>query len=295
MPISLLSSSFPTLHHSDGLTCLRLHRRRTLSNPSRLKQRFHTILDDIKFRDRASNDLSRDDLGYFCAPRPEEWWWNSEVMRCKEERAERHGMWDGVFGDRQTVVQNEEVQIAKEEAEMNEVVPAFPVRRRKSSVAHVTMRYQNRLAIQEWRQALPNPANMPSSVRSAQTTTDCEPIERNDCVPKIGSQATTTRNGSRTSSGSSITLNAQEEQVFFDKVRKELPAAQRSIDSEVLRCVDRLREQCECLTCDKWRELKLGIKGQAEREHGWKVNWQFLLRRKSSTTEAGAEGYGANA
>ncbi|MCJ1384771.1 hypothetical protein MMC17_007889 [Xylographa soralifera] len=256
------------------------------------------MLDEVKFRDRRSSDLSRDDLGCFCAPRPEEWWWNSEIMRRQEEKAERQDVWNGCFDDPGTISQREEASTAeKDEAdtETDKLVPAVQLRRRKSSDAHITMRYQNRLDILEWRQDLPNSVTTQSLAVSALAKTDCDPLCRNDCSLKTSSEATVTRKESRASSASSITLSTQEEQVFFDKVRKELPAAQRSIDNEVLRCMDRLREHCDCLACDKWRELKSGIKGQAEREDGWRANWKVMLRRKSSITNAENKGYGADA
>ncbi|MCJ1397416.1 hypothetical protein MMC11_000609 [Xylographa trunciseda] len=298
MPLSLLSSRFPSLHHSDGLTCLHLHRRRAQSNPSKLKQRLHTIIDEVKSHDRRCSDLSRDDLGCFCAPRPEEWWWNSENLRCQEERAGTSGMCDGVLGDPWTDFRSEEARLAEEhakETEKDELVPAVRLRRRKSSDAYIMMRLQTRLDVLEWRESLPNSANKPPSEAKALTLTDCEPVEGNDCFLKTGGPATTMRNRSRASSGSSITLNTREEQVFFDKVRKELPAAQRTIDDKLLRCIDRLQEHCECQLCNKWRELKLGIKRQAEQKHEWKANWKFLPGRKNSIKEAGAERYAAGA
>ena len=216
-------------------------------------------------------------------------------MRCKEEEAERQGLWDESFGNPGMVCQSEESPATRadvREAEKDEVVP---LRRRKSSNAHITMRYQNRLDILEWRQALPTSATTQLSAASAVAKPDCESVDRNDCFAKRSSEATTTRNGSRASLGSSITLNTQQEQVFFDKVRKELPATQRSIDDEVLRCMDRLREHCDCITCVKWRALKSEIKEQADREDGWKASWRSVLRRKSSIIEAGAGRYGAHA
>ena len=298
MPVSLLSSPFPYIHHSDGLTCLHLHRRRAQSNSSRLKQHLHTILDAVNFRDRRSSDLGRDDLGCFCAPRPEEWWWNSEAMRCKEEKAERQGLWDGFVCDPLTVSQGEEAPTTEEdvgEVERKKLVPMTPLRRRGNSDAHITMRYQERLDILDWRQDLPNLSTTQSLVASAPARTECEPMCRNNCFSKQSSEATATRIGSRASSASSVTLNTQEEQVFFDKVRKELLAAQRSIDDEVLRCVDRLQEHCACITCDKWRALKCRSKEQADREDGWKTSLKSMLKSKVSITEARAARYGTDA
>jgi len=212
-------------------------------------------------------------------------------MRCEEGRAGRCGVWDEVLSDARTVSQGEAQPMEEDvrETKKDKLVPAISLRRRKSSDAHIMMRYQSRLDVLERRQGLLNSANILPSVASAPTMADSRPVDRNDCFSKTGSQATDTRNGSCGSSGSSITLSAQEEQVFFDKVRKELPAEQRTIDSKVLRCMDRLQEHCECQTCDKWREVKLGIKGQAEQEHEWKTNWKFLLRRVSLITKPGAE------
>ena len=230
--------------------------------------------------------MSRDDLGSFCTPQPEEWWWNSEITRCSESD-EQHSTTDDTLCSPRTVFLNEEAQTM----EKDELVLVAPVRRKKSSDIHITMRYQNQVDVLEWRQRLPNSTERHLSTTNELTTKDHGIVKSGDCFLPIDNQASTTRNGSRASNRPSIMLNVQEEQVFFDKVRKQLPAVQRSISDEVLRCWDRLREDCECPTCDQWREMKLKIKKPAKQEDSWKAIWKFVLGRESSMADAGVEGY----
>ncbi|MCJ1287710.1 hypothetical protein MMC26_007062 [Xylographa opegraphella] len=236
MPISFTSSAFPSLHHPDGLTCLYLRRRRALSNPSRPKQLLHTLLDGFKVRDRRNCDLNIDDLGCFCAPQPEEWWWNSEIVGCTED-AEMQGVSNEFYAD-PTVSWNEEASTMEEdlgELEKDKPVPAIPLCRSGSCDAHITMRYQTQLAVLEWRQDLSYTGTTQSLVVTTPAGTECEPLSGYNYSLGSRSEATVTRNGSRASTASSITLTAKEEQEFFDQVRKKLPAVQRSIDNEVLR------------------------------------------------------------
>ncbi|MCJ1295462.1 hypothetical protein MMC34_007025 [Xylographa carneopallida] len=227
------------------------------------------ILDEVRYWDRRCGDLTRDDLGCFCAPRPEEWWWNSEPVKHEEVEAETQGVWNGVFSDAGTVSPREEapaMQGSRREVEKNKLIPAIPSRRRGSSDPLTTIKRQDRLDILELRQELLTSASTQAVTAASLLRTECEFGCRNNRDSQTSSEATTTRNESRTSSASSMTLKTEEEHVLFDNVRRKLPAMQRSVENEVLGCGDRLQEHCDCVACDKWRVMQQGSKDQVDRE-----------------------------
>ncbi|MCJ1474088.1 hypothetical protein MMC13_002746 [Lambiella insularis] len=121
--------------------------------------------------------------------------------------------------------------------------------RRKSSEAHITMRYQSRLDVQDSGECVSealDPKVFVVDVRDMDMNREMSAVD--DCTV-VESQGTA-RQSSRATSRTSVTLTVQEEKVFFDNVRKCLPATQRSIDDMVLRCLDWLREGCECDNCE---------------------------------------------
>ena len=112
--------------------------------------------------------------------------------------------------------------------------------------------------------------HLPSEGQRGAQPSGCKPRVRLDLDEEV-SLGTTFRD-SRAGSKSSVTLSVEEEQVFFERVRKSfLLPAQRSIADDILRKLDRAREGCPYRCCKEWRALKVKVKKMSDRRHGLKA------------------------
>ncbi|MCJ1480983.1 hypothetical protein MMC06_001139 [Schaereria dolodes] len=280
-------------------------RKRAKTNTSlhSLTKLLPSSLNLKRSRSQGDDELVVASMGSFCQPRKEEWSWNACSVRDKTKaedtltadmQALAEAVGDGLTLDEHAypgiLEQLEQIEREEEEEERREEEAKFL---QQGGIGNVSGYVKEdgwgiesqkghcvTEAILARRKRGKSSTRMLSPLRKSlrehlPSESEAHKLDENDShsiVSKTKEDQETWRWSSTT------TLSVEEEQIFFDKVRRNLlPPWQRSIADEILRRLDHKRAGCNCDRCKVWSAMKLRAKKKWERRHSLPARvWQGL-------------------
>ncbi|MCJ1254246.1 hypothetical protein MMC24_002060 [Lignoscripta atroalba] len=259
------SSRVCKLFHSSSST-----KRSTTSSTKRSSRHSSRRGAHVEVDGGNSDELDVDGLGDFCTPTQKEWSWNTRAVEDADGASQveyLEGWMAGVGEGKREGEERQGYRGILEQIEEGERDNHDHADGRGESCAAVGMHSGSECTMPPAQQ---QQEHLPSEGQRGAQPSGCKPRVRLDLDEEV-SLGTTFRD-SRAGSKSSVTLSVEEEQVFFERVRKSfLLPAQRSIADDILRKLDRAREGCPYRCCKEWRALKVKVKKMSDRRHGLKA------------------------